>query len=127
MSDHWHTYWENPDYAGLPTSWKLDEVPGVIIEDLEFPLPKRFEDEAGEGEAATVTYGYDDEVVLTARATYNGNASRITIKGVNGWLECKELCIPGQAKSSLTLAVGESKPANTDLFDTSCKWPGFFR
>ena len=111
MSDHWHTYWENPGFAGLPTEWTIEEIPGLKIGALGFPLPKKFED--GEG---AVTYGYDDETLLIAEAAYTGDAASITIKGVVNWLECKELCIPGKAESSIVLKVGESKPARTELF-----------
>ncbi len=111
MSDHWHTYWENPGFAGLPTTLKIEAVPGLMVEALEFPWPKRFVDDD------TVTFGYDDEVLLTARAVYNGDAPQITIEGVIDWLECKVMCVPGKHKDKLTLVVRESKPAHTELFD----------
>ncbi|CAM2068115.1 Thioredoxin family protein [Sulfidibacter corallicola] len=111
MKDHWHTYWENPGFAGLPTKWELEAVPGLEIGALEFPVPKRFVDDAG-----YVTYGFDDEALLIARATYSGDAKVIELKGSVNWLECKQSCIPGRAEVSLTLQVGESKPAHAKIF-----------
>jgi len=112
MADHWHTYWENPGFAGAPTKWKLDLPEGLEVGELAFPLPKRFEDEAG-----YVTYGYDDETLLIAEAVYRGNATELNISAQIDWLECKELCIPGNAKDSLKLKTGASQPANEALFD----------
>ncbi len=110
MEDHWHTYWENPGFAGFPTTWKLESVPGLEVQDLRFPAPKEFDEDG------FVTYGYDEEALLTARAVYTGDAKEITIKGVVNWLECKEICVPGSQEVTLKLTVGESVSANEDLF-----------
>ena len=113
MSDHWHTYWEFPGFAGLPTSWKLDEVEGLSIDSLQFPVPKVFVDDAG-----YISFGYDDETLLIAKAVYTGEADVIPIKGVISWLECETLCIPGSQKVSLNIKVGtSSKPLNQDIFE----------
>ena len=112
MSDHWHTYWEFPGFSGLPTTWKLEPVEGLEIKKLRFPLPKKFTDEAG-----FVTYGFDDEALLTAEAVYSGEKSEIVIKGDIDWLQCKELCIPGKEKVTLTLKVGARQDTNGPLFE----------
>lgn len=111
MRDHWHTYWESPGFAGLPTKLEIEPVEGLTIDALQFPVPKRFVDEAG-----YVTYGYDDETLLVAPARYTGSAKEITLKGVVKWLECKESCIPGEQKVILKLKVGEAKTAASSLF-----------
>ena len=111
MEDHWHTYWENPGFAGFPTTWEIEPVPGLDIQSLQFPAPKEFDEDG------FVTYGYDVEALLTARAVYTGDASEITIKGVINWLECKEICVPGREEVVLKLKVGESTPDNTPLFE----------
>ncbi len=112
MRDHWHTYWESPGFAGLPTKLILEPVDGLTVSALQFPIPKRFVDEAG-----YVTYGYDDETLLIASARYTGNAREITLKGLVKWLECKESCIPGEQKVSLKLKIGEAKAVASPLFE----------
>lgn len=112
MRDHWHTYWESPGFAGLPTELILEPVDGLTVEALQFPVPKRFVDEAG-----YVTYGYDDETLLIAAARYTGKAREITLKGLVKWLECKESCIPGEQKVTLKLKVGAAKAAASPLFE----------
>lgn len=112
MADHWHTYWENPGFTGLPTTWALAEVPGLTVESLVFPKPKRFVDDAG-----FITYGYDDEALLIAKAVYTGDAESIKLQAQIDWLECKQLCKPGSDEAVLELPVGQAKLANTALFD----------
>ncbi len=107
MKDHWHTYWENPGSSGLPTTvnWTLPE--GLELSALLFPNPTRFVDAAG-----FVTYGYDKTTYLIVDAKYTGSDPSISIKGVVEWLECKEICIPGQQDVSLTLNVGDPSPTS---------------
>jgi thiol:disulfide interchange protein DsbD len=107
MSDHWHTYWENPGSSGLPTEIVWEPMADVDITPLRFPFPKAFVDEAG-----FITFGFDDTATLLATAVYRGNASQLTLKGTVSWLECKEICLPGSAQVSLTLDVGATKASD---------------
>lgn len=106
MRDHWHTYWENPGSSGLPTTVTWDLPDGLQIGPLQFPIPQRFVDAAG-----FITYGYDADTHLVARATYLGDAQSILIKGTVEWLECKEICIPGKQEVALELNVGQPQPS----------------
>ena len=103
MRDHWHTYWENPGSSGLPTEVEWELPAGLKIESLQFPVAKRFVDDAD-----FVTYGYNDEALLIAEATYVGAAPEITIKGKVSWLECNQICLPGNQTVELKLKVGEA-------------------
>lgn len=107
MEDHWHTYWENPGSSGLPPSIALEDVVGLTIGEWQFPLPKRFKDDAG-----YVTFGYDEEALLIADATYTGEAPSLKLVGKVDWLECKEMCIPGSQEVSLSLNMGTSEQAS---------------
>lgn len=111
MDDHWHTYWENPGSSGLPTTLEFEPIEGLKLGELQFPLPKKFEDDYN-----MVTFGYDDQVLLLLEATYTGNAKTLELKGKANWLECKEICVPGEASVSLRLAVGTAKPTNEAIF-----------
>src|ERR1700704_2478066 len=55
----WHTYWEYPGDAGLPTSidWTLPE--GFVAGPIQWPLPHRII-EPGDIEV----YAYDEKVLL---------------------------------------------------------------
>ncbi|MCB1050705.1 MAG: thioredoxin family protein [Acidobacteria bacterium] len=111
MREHWHTYWENPGSSGLPTTVEWQPVEGLQIGALQFPIPQKFVDDAG-----FITYGYDNQVLLLAKAVYSGDANSLSIQGKVDWLECKELCIPGSAPVQLNLTIGEVSLQNEKLF-----------
>ncbi len=39
----WHTYWQNPGAAGMPTSVKWELPEGISVSELQFPAPQVFE------------------------------------------------------------------------------------
>ena len=100
----WHTYWWNPGDAGLPTraEWRLP--PGFSAGEIQWPVPGRIGDET------VLNYGYTGEVLLPVQIVPPGNlpkgnaalAARLT------WLECKDVCLPGEAEVSIRLPVSES-------------------
>ncbi len=114
LAPKWHVYWINPGDAGMATDikWKLPK--GWKASALQWPLPIRFE------QLGIVSYGYADELLLTARLTVPATAkpgTTITLKADSTWLACKELCIPGEAKLTLDVPIAtSSKPANQKLF-----------
>ena len=115
MADGWHTYWESPGDAGLPTriDWKLPE--GFVAGPIQWPSPKRII-EPGDIHA----FGYKGQVLLlttiTPPATLAGQ--EILIAASASWLVCEQICIPGSAELELTLGVNaEATPANTEIFE----------
>lgn len=109
----WHTYWENPGDAGLPTTleWTLPE--GFGAGTIDWPPPQSLR------EGPLVTYGYSGEVLLpvtlTPTATLSQTEYHFTAKA--NWLICKEVCIPESAILSITLPAGDGAPAaETALF-----------
>jgi DsbC/DsbD-like thiol-disulfide interchange protein len=123
MKPHWHTYWINPGESGQATTVKLKAPPGLEFGSVQWPLPTRIEIDGG------VTFGYEDEVLLMVPVTVKANFPvplianpTMTIHAEVAWLVCKETCIEGDAKLSLTLPIrGQAKPANEKLFNT---WRG---
>jgi len=93
----WHTYWQNPGEAGIPTSvsWHLPE--GVTAGALRWPTPAVFSD-------GTVTnYGYEKDVTLLVPLTTSRSAKTGIAQLTVNLLACEHMCIPGQAKLSLDL------------------------
>jgi len=93
----WHTYWQNPGEAGIPTSvsWRLPN--GVTAGAIRWPTPAIFSD-------GTVTnYGYEKDVTLLVPLT----ASRFAKSGIAqlkiNLLACAHMCVPGQATLDLDL------------------------
>lgn len=113
---HWHTYWEYAGDAGLPTTIAWDLPEGFSAEPFLWPAPIVFE------VSGIVGYGYEGEVVFPLYISAPDEikpGDSVTLKGKARWLECKELCIPGDADISITLtAANESKPSgDADLIN----------
>jgi thiol:disulfide interchange protein len=106
----WHTYWRNPGDSGLPTeiAWTLPA--GFSAGDISWPLPERFV-ASGIG-----NYGYSravDLLVPIAIPPQLQPGTEAHFAADASWLVCAEICIPGEAKLSITLPVG-TVPATTD-------------
>ena len=95
----WHIYWTNPGDSGEPTAvqWNLPE--GWKVVDLRFPTPHAIE--AG----GLTNYGYENKVTLIARLMppANFSADKVNLSGEASYLICKEACVPGSRKFSLTM------------------------
>jgi len=111
----WHTYWEYPGDAGIPTriDWKLPA--GFTAGPIQWPIPAR-DTEPGD----IVNYIYAGDVLLPVEIQTPAGlkpGQTVTINANAAWLVCKDLCVPGKADLSITLpVVAASQPANGDLF-----------
>lgn len=111
MQDGWHTYWRNPGDSGLRTSveWILPE--GFKASDIHWPVPERIDT------PPLITFGYHDEVLLLTEisAPADLKAGQEVVFSANvEWLECKEVCLPGEAEVSLNLSVVQETPETND-------------
>ncbi len=115
MAPGWHTYWEYPGDAGLPTSiaWTLPD--GFVAGPIQWPLPYRVV-EPGNIEV----YAYKDRVLLLTAIVAPAEIKEptVTLRAKVDWLVCAEICIPGSADLELSLPVGaQSTAANAELFE----------
>lgn len=103
MDKGWHTYWKNSGDSGMPTSveWHLPE--GFVVGPLRWPTPERIDI------GGIVSYGYHGEIwLLTDITAPKGWTGAEAILGAKvGWLMCKELCIPGEARLEVRLPRGD--------------------
>ncbi len=114
MQDGWHTYWRNPGDTGMATivKWKLP--PGFKAGELQWPYPTRFVGKR------TVSYGYEKETSLFSdiEAPASIKEGSVTIAAKAEWLECKDICVPGEAELSVELPVRSARlPGNQILSD----------
>ena len=100
----WHVYWKYPGESGSPTRVEFKLPDGWQADELQFPIPKRFD------QAGVIGYGYTDEVMLIAIVTPPSNIEPSAEITANvKWLSCNEdVCIPGKAELT-------SKSVNADL------------
>ena len=114
LAPRWHTYWEYPGDAGLPTSitWTLPE--GFVAGPIQWPVPDRVM-EPGDIEV----YAYKEKVLLitTIVAPAELAEKTVTLRAKVDWLVCEVICIPGSANLELSLPVArQSAEANAELF-----------
>ena len=107
--DGWHTYWENPGDAGIPTrlTWTLPN--GFSASDIHWPAPTLLR----EGELAT--YAYPGKVFLPV--TINTPAALDAtiphqISAKVDVLVCKDICVPESGTVTVNLPVSSS-PSQT--------------
>jgi thiol:disulfide interchange protein DsbD len=108
MAKGWHTYWRYGGDAGAPTQikWKLPE--GVTAGEIQWPVPEKLE------QGGLFTYIYHGEVVLLVPLTIAASvpAGSLSLQAKVSWLECEELCVPGDATVEAALKIGsEAKPS----------------
>jgi len=117
MAQGWHTYWHNPGDAGLGTviDWNLPQ--GFEAGPIEWPAPERIEI------PPLVSYGYEDEVLLMVEITPPASLpvnETIFLEAHTSWLECKDICLPGEQDLTLSLITNNSSPLPSrqkDVFD----------
>jgi thiol:disulfide interchange protein len=114
MAPGWHTYWQFPGDAGIPTEIKWNLPPGWKAGPIQWPIPLKLSEPGG-----IQIYGYHDEVLLMVAFTPPAKIAESSVKlaAAADWLVCEKICIPGSANLQLDLPVGaQVTPANADLF-----------
>lgn len=104
--EHWHTYWLNPG-TGLVTTIAWTLPPGWKASEIQWPAPKALKDRTG----TIVGNGYEGDLLLPVTLTPPADlapGASVTLKAAAEWLMCEDVCMPGDAKVSLTLPVAAS-------------------
>lgn len=110
MNPGWHIYWEHSGDGGMPTSitWELPE--GFQAGDIHWPAPISFIEAD-----ILVSFGYKDTVKLLVPITAPADLTpgeTFTFTAHSEWLECKDICLPGEGSASITLTAGEPPPSS---------------
>ena len=127
MVPGWHTYWQFPGDAGIPTEIKWKLPAGWKVGEIQWPIPLKLS-EPGDIQI----YGYHDEVLLMQQVTppLSVREANMKLAADANWLVCEKICIPGGKSLQLELPISaSSSPANTDLFERFRRllpqdWPG---
>lgn len=115
----WHSFWKNAGDCGMPMeiTWNLPE--GLIIEDIQWPCPMRFD------QKGLIGYGYENKATILARLKLSKISPRslktAKIEAEVRWLACSDSsCVPGDTELSIELPVLTTLPtrnqANEELF-----------
>ncbi len=107
MEPGWHIYWRNPGDVGLPIKIELKLPQGYQVGQIEWPHPKKIMEEE------IVSFAYEGETVLLTKVAPSSSIPEGSMAQLGAkvqWLQCKEICIPGEAELSLDLPVKNSEP-----------------
>jgi thiol:disulfide interchange protein DsbD len=98
----YHTYWQNPGLAGVPTKLTPELPPGFTAGALIYPPPDKVK------MAAINVHGYERAVLvaLPIKAPADLKPGPIAFPVEATWMCCFRTCNPGHAKLSLTLQAG---------------------
>lgn len=116
MDPRWHTYWINPGDSGAPTEIKWNLPPGFEAGPIQWPHPERIE------VPPLVSFGYEGETALLVRITPPRDlkpGERVMLAAHVNWLECEELCLPGETTVSAVVPTGpnaENDPTHARFF-----------
>jgi DsbC/DsbD-like thiol-disulfide interchange protein len=115
VKPHWHTYWINPGETGNASEIKMSGPAGFEFGQIQWPLPTKIDAEG------SLVYGYENEVLLMVPVKVAKSVSAsgtATIDADVKWLCCKDTCLEGGAKLTISLPISlDAKPANNALFD----------
>jgi DsbC/DsbD-like thiol-disulfide interchange protein len=103
----WHIYWLNPGDSGQPPRVEWHIPAGLSAGELEWPAPRRL------GTSTIVDFGYDNAVMLLVPLRATSTLPMNQAAQVDAELRvlvCREICIPGKAKVSLTLPIKSMPP-----------------
>jgi len=98
----WHTYWENPGDAGVPTTLAWTLPASFTNSEIQWPVPMRII------EGPLAVYGYPWPMLLPVTVTppsslHEGESYSFKVKA--NWLVCKDICIPESADLDMMLSV----------------------
>lgn len=111
MAPGWHTYWRNPGDSGDATriDWSLSE--GATAGPILWPTPEALPF------GPLVNYGYSGAVTLPVAVTVPDTAQTggvLTLTASASWLECADVCIPGEGVVALNLPIADSARASPE-------------
>lgn len=111
IAPDWHTYWRNPGDSGEPTflTWTLPD--GVKASGINWPAPTAIPF------GPLVNYGFSKSVLLPVEVQIPASAkpgTTLSLKVDATWLECADVCIPGEGSVAITLPVKALKQASGD-------------
>lgn len=107
IAPEWHMYWLNPGDAGSPpkVEWKLPD--GWLAKGLQFPVPKRVEEDD------MVSYAYYDKLILIEEIYSPTKPTNESLAATIKWMVCKDICVSGEMEVSGSL----------DEFKSAFDWP----
>ncbi len=101
-----HTYWRSPGDSGVPPTFDFAGSTNLKSADVKFPAPKRME------EAGMQIFGYEGAVVFPLQIAATDPGKPVAIALHLQYAACEKICMPAEARLSLTLDPRKADGAN---------------
>ena len=115
LAEGWKTYWRTPGDAGVPPLFDWTGSTNVATIKVGYPAPRRMQEPGAE------TIGYTSAVIFPVEVTPREPAKPVDLELKLDFGVCREICIPAEAKLSLTLLpsqlLGDPSPALVAALD----------
>lgn len=97
LDEGWKTYWRTPGDAGVPPAFEWAGSTNVASIAVRYPAPARLPEPGAE------TLGYKGAVIFPVEVVPQDAASPVSLALVASLGICRDICIPAEARLSLTL------------------------
>ncbi len=110
MADGWKTYWRSPgDAGGIPPNFDWSGSYNLASAKVLYPAPTRLSDASGD------SVGYKKSVVFPIEVTPKDLTKPVTLNVAMEFGVCREICVPAEAKLSLSIPAQARDPATAAL------------
>ncbi len=106
----WHFYWRNFGETGKPTEFFIKAPKSITVGPVQWPYPEVL------AALDIISYGYSGTQYFLIPLTIDQKAKpgeKLTVTVSVDWLECREICMPGQEELKITLPV-KKEPSQVD-------------
>ena len=97
LAEGWKTYWRTPGDAGVPPLFDWAGSTNVAALKVRYPAPHRMQEPGAE------TIGYTSAVIFPVEVVPGDPRKPVDLKVTAEFGVCRDICIPAEAKFSLTL------------------------
>jgi thiol:disulfide interchange protein/DsbC/DsbD-like thiol-disulfide interchange protein len=106
----WHIYWKNPGTTGIPTTINWDFPDGLSQGESYYSVPRRYDNEE------LIDYIYEEKAIIVTEVFITDpsvmDAATLSITANVDWLECKNICVPGNSR--LAISITPDAPDGAD-------------
>lgn len=100
----YHTYWQSPGVAGVPTEIEWQLPAGFTAGPIQWPFPEKTK------MAIHPVHGYERDVMLLVdiQAPREINEASVKLQATASWMACADGCYPGKTDLELVLPVSSA-------------------
>ncbi len=112
IEKHWHLYWNGQIEEGMTPKWQLALPEGYEALESAWPIPDRL---VLPGDVLAHVYEHGVTILVPVKVPASAKPGEsVTISGEVSWLVCGSICLPEDAKVSLTLPVRATSKASPE-------------